>query len=74
MNRSKPPVCITCGLPAGTPPQLNRLSNGQVCPACRNRLLDWLPPVLPSRAREPSTAVEVTIPAREPVDVPDERA
>ena len=42
------PVCITCGLEVGSGPQLNRLSNGQVCPTCRDRLLDSIPSALPS--------------------------
>ena len=41
--------CISCGLPVTATPQLNRLSNGQTCPACRERLLDWLAPALPRR-------------------------
>jgi hypothetical protein len=44
-------TCITCGLPANNVSHLNRLPNGQVCPACRDRLLETLPPVLPSLAR-----------------------
>jgi DNA-directed RNA polymerase subunit RPC12/RpoP len=41
------PVCFTCGLEVGEPYQLNRLANGRVCPTCRDRVLDSLPPVLP---------------------------
>lgn len=44
------PVCITCGLSAGQPAQLNRLHNGQTCPSCRDRVLESLPAPLPSRS------------------------
>lgn len=43
------PVCFTCGLQVGEPHRLNRLDNGQICPTCRVRVLESLPPVLPSR-------------------------
>jgi DNA-directed RNA polymerase subunit RPC12/RpoP len=42
-------VCFTCGLVIESPPRLSRLTNGQVCPACRERVLDGLPPALPSQ-------------------------
>jgi hypothetical protein len=48
-------VCFTCGLAIEHPPRLNRLTNGQVCPACRERLLDALPALLP--APKPGTIV-----------------
>jgi DNA-directed RNA polymerase subunit RPC12/RpoP len=51
-------VCFTCGLAIESPPRLSRLTNGQVCPACRERVLEGLPPALPSRAREPHGAAE----------------
>lgn len=44
-------LCIHCGLSAGNPPRLNRLEDGRVCPACADRLLMSLPPVLPASAR-----------------------
>jgi len=40
-------VCFTCGCPVGEPYKLNRLDNDQICPSCRDRVLDSLPPVLP---------------------------
>lgn len=43
----KRPTCITCGLPAGELPGLNRLENGAGCPTCRDRLLELLPPIFP---------------------------
>lgn len=42
------PVCITCGLEVGSGTLLNRLTNGQICPTCRERVLDSIPPALPS--------------------------
>jgi len=45
-------VCITCSLAVGEPPQLNRLKNGQTCPACRDRVLNQLPPLLPHRTSQ----------------------
>jgi hypothetical protein len=45
-------VCFTCGMHVGEPMRLNRLDNGQICPACRERVLASLPPVLPSRIPE----------------------
>ncbi|MBL8861358.1 MAG: hypothetical protein JNK02_05035 [Planctomycetes bacterium] len=42
------PLCFTCGLPSANTLQFNRLPNGQVCPACRDRLLDGIPAALPS--------------------------
>jgi hypothetical protein len=47
------PVCITCGLPVGAPVRFNRLPNGQTCPSCRDRVLDSVPPALPSFRMEP---------------------
>ena len=40
-------TCFTCGRAVGSPPLLNRLENGLPCPTCRDRVLDFLPPVLP---------------------------
>jgi len=54
-------VCFTCGLAIEAPPRLTRLTNGQVCPACRERVLEDLPPALPSR-----TALAAARPALEP--------
>ena len=42
-------VCFTCGLVIESPPRLTRLTNGNACPACRDRVLDGLPPALPTR-------------------------
>jgi hypothetical protein len=47
-------VCFTCGLVIESPARLSRLTNGQVCPACRERVLDGLPSALPSRPPGPT--------------------
>lgn len=49
---ARDPVCIACGQPTGPRPRLNRLSDGRICPSCRDRLLDDLPPILPSPPTE----------------------
>lgn len=54
MSEGPQPVCINCGLPVGEPLRLNRLHNGQVCPTCRDRVLDAIPPALPSVVVEPA--------------------
>ena len=47
------PICFTCGLPSGSNARLNHLPNGQVCPSCRDRLLEALPAPFPvALARE----------------------
>ena len=65
-------VCFTCGLGIEDPPRLNRLTTGQVCPACRERLLDALPPMLP--APEPAPTSIVTEPVSERLEPRDEWA
>ena len=42
------PVCIGCGQATGPVPRLNRHPDGRVCTSCRDRLMDSLPPVLPT--------------------------
>jgi hypothetical protein len=51
MSAPSPTLCFTCGLPLGDPPRLNHLPGGQVCPSCRDRLLDHLPALLPGGLR-----------------------
>jgi len=34
-------------MPLGEPLRLNRLDNGQLCPTCRDRVLDLLPSIFP---------------------------
>jgi hypothetical protein len=56
---AREPVCFACGSPTGPFPRLNHLPDGRVCPTCRDRLLDSLPPVLPAgRHAEPSDEEE----------------
>lgn len=48
MSMGRDPVCIACGQAVGPKPRLNQLSDGRTCLACADRLLDSLPPLLPS--------------------------
>lgn len=57
MTSTPEPVCFTCGQEYDGQ-HLNRLRNGAVCPACRDRLLDSLPAPLP-KARQQDAAEEV---------------
>lgn len=41
-------LCFHCGLPVGDPPRLNEMADGEVCPVCRDRLLEELPPIVHS--------------------------
>jgi DNA-directed RNA polymerase subunit RPC12/RpoP len=45
---ARTPVCIACGQATGPRARLNQLPDGRTCPSCRERILDELPPVLPS--------------------------
>ena len=51
-SMAREPLCFGCGQPTGPFPRLNRLPNGRVCTSCRDRLLETLPPVLPSVSEE----------------------
>ena len=64
-------VCFTCGLAIESPPRLNRLTSGQVCPACRERVLDGLPPALPSSPSGVPEASHLGQRARDPADLDD---
>jgi hypothetical protein len=52
MTRDRKPVCIRCEQ-AAVPGVINRLPDGRICPICRDRLLDSIPPALPRQAPEP---------------------
>lgn len=60
MTAPSPTLCFTCGLALSAPPRLNQLPNGSPCPACRERLLDALPPLLPGRSHEVVGVVELS--------------
>ena len=53
MALDRQPVCFTCSQPIAEPPAINQLENGETCPTCRDRLLDSLPPLLPSQPTVP---------------------
>jgi hypothetical protein len=42
-------LCFLCGAKLQDPPEIPELEDGSECPACRDRLLDSLPPLLPRR-------------------------
>ena len=48
MSEERAAVCFTCGQPSGDILRLNFLPSGQVCPSCRDRLLEGVPAPLPS--------------------------
>jgi len=50
--------CFTCRQLVREPPVLNELADGSSCPACRNRVLDSLPSLLPSSPVEVEVEVE----------------
>lgn len=51
MSSAHPTRCFTCGMAVGDPPQLNSLQDGKPCPACRDRLLESLPSIVPAKRR-----------------------
>jgi hypothetical protein len=62
MSSGRKPVCFTCGQPVAQEAEINQLPDGEPCPACRDRLLDQLPALLPNlrRVGEPeSEEIEV---------------
>jgi len=48
MRPHQPTLCFTCGQECGEPPRLNLLGDGSRCPACKDRVLDALPALLPA--------------------------
>jgi hypothetical protein len=57
MTRSRDTLCFTCGQALQDPPRFNLLESGEYCPACRDRVLDAVPAVLPRRfAAQPESA------------------
>ncbi len=51
-------LCFQCGYKWTDPPEVPELEDGSECPACRDRLLDTLPPLLPRRKLTPKVALE----------------
>ena len=52
MTMARDPICMGCGQPTGPGPRLNTLPDGRTCTSCQDRLLESLPPVLPSTLAE----------------------
>jgi hypothetical protein len=48
MGQSNPSICIQCGHSTDHTQRLNRLEDGRVCTICRDRLLEQLPPLVPT--------------------------
>jgi len=48
MGESNPSICIQCGHSTDQTKHMNRLEDGRVCNICRDRLLEQLPPLLPT--------------------------
>jgi hypothetical protein len=55
----------------GEPLRLNRLENGQLCPSCRDRVLDLLPSILPDLPwrREPDWKEDALLPPEPPEEL-----
>jgi hypothetical protein len=53
-------LCFQCGQRIGDPPLVHVLRDGQECPACLDRLLELLPPLIPSRSATARGAAPLT--------------
>ena len=58
MSDRAPSICFQCGQNADERTRLNRLSGGDPCPACSDRLMTTLPPLLPGFATIAEPEVE----------------
>lgn len=47
MTGSHDTICFTCGQAVQDPPRFNLLASGEYCHACRERVLDAAPALLP---------------------------
>lgn len=61
-------LCFHCGKPVGDPPILNEVAQDQVCPVCRDRVLDSLPPLLPSETVPETAESWIPDPSGDPGD------
>ncbi|MCK6446553.1 MAG: hypothetical protein L6Q99_09195 [Planctomycetes bacterium] len=68
------PICIQCGHATRSTDRLNRLADGKVCPACRERVLAELPPALPASAQSESGRGPAKARVRRPRRAKRERA
>ena len=61
MERSTEPIkCFTCRNALGDPLAYPTLADGSPCPACAERLLESLPPLLQMQPQETPAAEEET--------------
>ena len=47
MTDPRAPICFTCSQPILDPPRFQLMPSGEFCPACRDRVLDAAPSLLP---------------------------
>lgn len=52
MSEERDTICFSCGKSVSEPPRFNLLPSGELCPTCRDRVLDALPPLLPGQLGE----------------------
>lgn len=45
-------LCFACGKPVGDPPILNQMPDGENCLRCAERVLEALPPILPTEVED----------------------
>jgi len=77
MNQSASPVCFHCGQPTASTeegPRLNRLPDGQPCPACADRLLQSLPSLVGDVAQEMESMEQLEFEGLDDSFLPDEPA
>ncbi len=51
-RKERAPICFTCGNEVRPSNRWNRLPDGEVCPICRERLLDLILPPLPRQGSD----------------------
>ena len=67
VNGHQETTCMRCGGPAEA---LNRLESGRRCPACRDRHLAMVPPILPGYRLEELACEADDDPGLEPMQAP----
>jgi hypothetical protein len=74
MSDPAAPICFQCGQSADETRRLNRLPEGQPCPACSERLLATLRPLLPGfdPLREPPLP-EISVESELDLDLDDDQ-
>jgi hypothetical protein len=70
MRKERAAICFQCGGPADLSERLNRLPGGEPCPACADRLLSALPPLVPGFRHAPADDGDVPSMSGGDVDEP----